>query len=60
MKRDLCKLIRLDKARDKAYSEVEKKKSVSVRPGLALGVITLQAGAAGARGLQQLNIEQPA
>ena len=39
MKRDLCKLMRVDKA----YSEVKKKpKSINVRPGLALGVITLQ------------------
>ena len=41
MKRDLCKLMRVDKA----YSEVKKKpKSVNVRPGLALGGITLQVG----------------
>ena len=48
----MLKLIKLDKV----YSEVKKKpaKSVNVRPGLALGVITLQAGA---RGLQQFNIE---
>ena len=53
LKKDLMKLIRLDKV----YSEVKKKppKSVNVRPGLALGVITLQAGA---KGLQQFNIEQ--
>ena len=39
LKRDLCKLMRVDKA----YSEVKKKpKSINVRPGLALGVITLQ------------------
>jgi len=52
LKRDLLKLIKLDKV----YSEVKKKpaKSVAVRPGLALGVITLQAGA---RGVQQFNIE---
>ena len=30
-------------------------KSVNVRPGLALGVITLQAGA---RGVQQFNMDQ--
>jgi len=53
LKRDLLKLIKLDKV----YSEVKKKpaKSVNVRPGLALGVITLQAGA---RGLSQFNIDQ--
>ena len=39
LKSDLCKLMRVDKA----YSEVKKKpKSINVRPGLALGVITLQ------------------
>lgn len=54
LKRDLLKLIKLDKV----YSEVKKKpaKSVAVRPGLALGVITLQAGA---KGLQQFNLDQP-
>ena len=42
---------------DKVYAEVKKKpaKSVNVRPGLALGVITLQAVA---RGLEQFNLEQ--
>ena len=39
LKRDLCKLMRVDKA----YADVKKKpKSINVRPGLALGVITLQ------------------
>ena len=53
LKRDLLKLIKLDKV----YAEVKKKppKSVNVRPGLALGVITLQAGA---RGVQQFNMDQ--
>ena len=55
LKRDLLKLIKLDKV----YAEVKKKppKSVNVRPGLALGVITLQAGA---RGVQQFNMDQHA
>ena len=54
LKRDLLKVIKLDKV----YSEVKKKpaKSVAVRPRLALGVITLQAGA---KGLQQFNLDQP-
>eukprot|EP00092_Neocalanus_flemingeri_P058244 GFUD01069369.1.p1 GENE.GFUD01069369.1~~GFUD01069369.1.p1 ORF type:complete len:581 (-),score=152.76 GFUD01069369.1:125-1867(-) len=44
LKRDLCKLMRVEKT----FSSVKKKpKSVNVRPGLALGVITLQAGARG-------------
>ena len=53
LKRDLLKLIKLDKV----YAEVKKKppKSVNVRPGLALGVITLQAGA---RGVQQFSMDQ--
>ena len=39
LKRDLCKLMRVDMA----YADVKKKpKSINVRPGLALGVITLQ------------------
>ena len=47
LKRDLCKLMRVDKA----YSEVKKKpKSINVRPGHALGVITLQVQ-------RQLNID---
>jgi len=44
LKRDLMKLVKVDKA----YSEIHRKsKPVPVRPGLALGVITLQAGAKG-------------
>jgi len=44
LKRDLMKLVKVDKA----YSEMHRKsKPVPVRPGLALGVITLQAGAKG-------------
>ena len=48
------KLIKLDKV----YSEVKKKppSRVNVRPGLALGVITLQAGA---RGLNTLHLGKP-
>ena len=39
LKRDLMKLVKVDKA----YSEMHRKsKPVPVRPGLALGVITLQ------------------
>ena len=39
LKRDLMKLVKVDKA----YSEMARKsKPVPVRPGLALGVITLQ------------------
>ena len=39
LKRDLMKLVKVDKA----YSEMSRKtKAVPVRPGLALGVITLQ------------------
>ena len=41
LKRDLMKLVKVDKA----YSEMSRKtKAVPVRPGLALGVITLQVG----------------
>jgi len=45
LKRDLTRLLRVNKD----YSDIETKssKSVNVRPGLALGVITLQAGANG-------------